>query len=106
MFFHDGVKEMNMDMKMKDEKCGFKSAWCHHRAKIVGAFFLLVATILTLLTLNGFGILGMFLVGLMLCRHHTACHCHCHETCSEGASGCDTVESKTTVKKAAAKKQA
>ena len=45
---------------VKDEKkCGLTGACWSHRSKLAGGFFLIVATILTLLTLNGFAILGM-----------------------------------------------
>ena len=99
---------------VKDEgKCGLSGAFWSHRSKLVGGFFLIVATILTLLTLNGFGILGMFLVGTVLCRRHMMCGCcSCHSSCSEKCSPCDTgtcepelTPIKTAVKKPAVKKQ-
>ena len=102
---------------MKDVKdgktCGLTGSFWSHRSKLVGSVFLIVATILTLLTLNGFGIFGMFLVGAILCRRGSMCGCHCHESCSEHDSSCDmescgtdAVQAKPAVKKAAAKKQA
>lgn len=101
------------DMKdVKDEKkCGLTGACWAHRSKLVGGFFLIVATILTLLTLNGFGILGMFLVGILLCRRNMMCGCSCRTSCSEECSPCDTgtcepdvAPMKAPAKKPAAKK--
>lgn len=48
---------------------------------VIGIAFIIVATILTLITMNGLGILGMFFVGLLLCRKKWPCcdahHCMC-----------------------------
>lgn len=82
---------------MKNEKkCG--SDWTQ-RTRIVGAVFIVLATVLTLLTLNGLGILGMFAVGCMMCHcksSHCSCPCcnpnackddsSCHEECSESTT--------------------
>ncbi len=50
------------------------------RYEIVGIVLLILATILTLITLNGFGIAAMFIVGAALCCHkcfmYTDCHTH------------------------------
>tara|TARA_R110002126_G_scaffold239409_1_gene382603 strand:- start:29319 stop:29624 length:306 start_codon:yes stop_codon:yes gene_type:complete len=56
---------------------------------VVGAVFIVAATILTLLTMNGLGILGMFFVGIMLCRHKMMkCPCcHMHGHCHTEAGG-------------------
>ena len=98
---------------MKDmKKCDMTSGCWSHRSQMLGAVFLVVASIITLLTLNGFGILGMFLVGIMLCHRKSAgccscCHCHCNEMMDEHCSPCGETEmpvKKKTVKKPVEKK--
>lgn len=91
------MKRFNMKKCDSDMKC------C---TGVIGAVFIVIATILTLLTMNGFGILGMFFVGIMLCRHNVAkCPCcctHAHD-CMVGEG---EVESKPKTKpKAKAKTQ-
>ena len=68
-------------------------------AGILGVAFIVVATILTLVTMNGLGILGMFIVGVMLCRRKMVI-CPCCESHDESCG----VESKPKPKKVAAKK--
>jgi hypothetical protein len=86
---------------MKDEKdmkkCGL-TCWSHR--SVVGGIFIILATILTLLTLNGFGILGMFAVGCMLCCHRkSTCGCACHAGCSDEHACCDVTPKKSADKK-------
>ena len=65
---------------MKDTKaCAVKSC-CWGKHEIIGTIFIIVATILTILTHNSFGILGMFIVGVMLLRNQH-CNCYCHSSC-------------------------
>ena len=69
--------------KKGDAKC------TSHRCEILGIIFLAVATILTLLTFSGVGILGMFIVGMMFCCHKhwhgKRCYCGC-SCCSDDTS--------------------
>ena len=73
---------------MKDCKMSgdCKMQWCG----IFGIVFIVLATILTLFTLSGFGILGMFIVGLMFCCHKhmskksCCCCCKCCDTSDMG----------------------
>ncbi|MDF1756910.1 MAG: hypothetical protein P1U74_01235 [Legionellaceae bacterium] len=58
---------------LKSTECKVRSCLSTHRREIVGAIFLILATLLTLLTLSGVGILGMFIVGLVLCSHKHLC---------------------------------
>ena len=67
-------------------------------AGILGVAFIVIATILTLITMNGVGILGMFIVGIMLCRRKMVI-CPCYESIDD----CST-ETKPKAKKAPAKK--
>ena len=96
---------------MKDtkdtKKCDVMSGCWTHRSQVLGAVFLVIAAILTLLTLNGFGILGMFLVGIMLCRRksmESCCGCSCHSMMDDKCTSTehkDTPVKKKTVKKSA-----
>ena len=73
---------------------------------IVGGIFLVVATILTILTYSGVGVLGMFLVGFgfCACKHmgcksccSNCCKCDC---CSTDMTECDVPKAPTPRKKA------
>lgn len=80
---------------MKDTKaCSTKSGCCwNYKHEIVGAIFILIATLLTIFTVNSLGILGMFIVGAMLlCCKHSRCNCSCHCGCCNDLSTqhCDT----------------
>ncbi|MCH9755828.1 MAG: hypothetical protein K0U37_01380 [Gammaproteobacteria bacterium] len=91
---------------MKDaKKCGMTSECWSGFARLLGAAFIVTATILTLVTMNGLGILGMFIVGGMLCRRKCPCgphHGHCHDEmcCHE-----EKPKPKPKPKKPAVKKQ-
>ena len=92
---------------MKDgNKCSVTGFCWPNRSKLVGGVFLIIAAVLTLFTLNGFGILGMFIVGAVLCRRAAACccSCHCHSSCDVGSCEPDGVSVKAAQKKPAAKK--
>jgi len=70
-------------MKDKDSgSCSVRSYCSTHCVEVVGLILLVVATFLTLVTLNGFGILGLFIVGLLLVTHKNwscaSCACPCH----------------------------
>ncbi|MDF1645455.1 MAG: hypothetical protein P1U61_00520 [Legionellaceae bacterium] len=61
------------------KKCGMTSECWSGFMGLLGAGFIIVATILTLITMNGLGILGMFIVGAMLCkRKGLCCGCETH----------------------------
>ncbi|MCR9191884.1 MAG: hypothetical protein NXI01_04420 [Gammaproteobacteria bacterium] len=87
-----------------------------HCGTIIGGVFLVVATVLTVLTHSDAGVLGMFLVGLGFCVCGKmggckkcsccgCCSCCCTCDCCEGKHpmGCDTTPAK---KKAAPRKKA
>ena len=85
------------DLK-KEGKYGLSDC-CLNIYSIIGLVYVLVATVLTLITQSGFGILGMFLVGVILW------HKSQEGSCDASAHDIDKPKSeKTTVKKAAAKK--
>jgi hypothetical protein len=84
-----------------------------HKSEILGVILLAIATVLTLYTQSGVGILGMFIVGLVFCTHkHFGCRgCGCTncDCCSSEMSACDTrpmVTTHTPKKAAAPRKKA
>ena len=96
------MKDAKDDQRCRSQTAGF-----------LGVVFIVAATILTLFTLDGFGIFGMFLVGVMLLRKgccSSSCGCGCAST-----SICDipampklsklskALKPKTTTKKAVKK---
>lgn len=83
---------------LKKKDCKVRECFSTHRREIVGAIFLVLATLLTLLTLSGLGILGMFVVGLFLSchRHFSFCNCDCCETECETSTPKKTAAKKTT----------
>ncbi len=88
------------------KKCEMTSECWSSFTKVLGVAFIIVATILTLVTMNGLGILGMFIVGAVLCRRKCPCygphhghHAHHDMCCPE-----DKPKPKPKPKKAAVKK--
>ena len=91
---------------MKDNKYGQATSCCWgYRHELVGLILLVLATILTILTCNSFGIVAMFLVGLVLCCYkHLCCHSHAHCHMSEECEATPMEkEDKLQVKKSATK---
>ena len=80
-----------------------KTHWC----ALFGIVLIVLATVLTFMTLSGLGILGMFLAGLMLCCHKkmsmNRCGCECGCCSGSDGMGCDMPE-KDIVKKVVVKK--
>ncbi len=74
---------------MDTEKNCKISACCRtHGCKIVGMVLLVIATILTIITYNGMGIFGLFIVGLVFCCHdHLSCKSH-SACCDDELHGC------------------
>ena len=77
---------------MKNSKYCQMTACCWgYRHELLGLILLVIATFLTFVTGNGFGIVAMFLVGGVLCCYkHLACHNahmdgHCCHVDEEGA---------------------
>lgn len=89
---------------MKDSQHKMKCCWAY-KYEILGLLFLLLATILTLITFNSIGIAAMFFVGLVLCAHR----CLCYKTCDACGKTCDAIDvidesAQNVVKKTASKK--
>ncbi|OGV30200.1 MAG: hypothetical protein A3E88_01280 [Legionellales bacterium RIFCSPHIGHO2_12_FULL_35_11] len=69
---------------LKKKDCKVRECFKSHRRELVGAIFLVLATLLTILTLSGLGIIGMFAVGLMLCCNgHICCKHEIDECCDQ-----------------------
>ena len=74
----------------KKNDCKMRECLSTHRREIVGAFFLVLATLLTALTFSGMGMLGMFIAGVALCcKRNGCCNCHCHSS-AENCCDVDT----------------
>lgn len=78
------------------ENCDKKACCWAYRHELIGITLLVLATILTIITGNGFGIVAMFIAGICLCCYkHFCCHT-CHDHC--GTSSCD-MDDKSKAKK-------
>lgn len=93
-------------MKSKSDCSSTKRCW-GYRHEVIGMVLLVLATLLTLFTGNGFGIAAMFVVGFGLCCYKCfACHCchvhgHCHTMeCEADECKMDTGTTKRTATKA------
>jgi hypothetical protein len=68
-------------MNWKD--CKWSECCWKGRYEMLGIAFLIIATILTIIAWDSFGIVAMFVVGLVLIGHkhfcYFGCRCHCHE---------------------------
>ena len=101
-----------MEDKMKESKyCQMTSCLWGYRHEVMGVALLVIATFLTFMTLNAFGIVAMFLVGGWLCcsKHFGCCSCCCHsgDSChSQKDSACHSAEPAEKVAKTVAKKKA
>ncbi len=73
--------------------CKMRECLSNHRREIFGGVILILAILLTILTLSGLGIFGMFLTGLFMCchRHMGCCCCKKHDP-----ECCDTEEGSET----------
>jgi hypothetical protein len=57
------------------ENCDKKACCWAYRHELLGIILLVLATILTIVTGNGFGIFAMFIAGICLCCYkHICCH--------------------------------
>ena len=64
---------------MKNSKYCHITACCwDFRHELLGIILLIIATFLTIVTGNGFGIIAIFLVGGVLCCYRHLCCCHAH----------------------------
>ncbi len=83
----------------KKNGCKMRECLSTHRREIVGGVLLLLATLLTILTLSGLGIFGMFLTGMFMCFHRHVWCC-----CKESGSECCDDESSPSVKSTTTRK--
>ena len=102
---------------MDDMKNCKISACCKtHWRSVLGLILVILGTILTVATLSGLGIFGMFLAGIALCCHKhlsawaggcgCGCGCGCEYSCSPEDVACSGIEKEKVVveKKTTAKK--
>lgn len=75
----------------KHAKCGWDL-----RFEIIGVVLLIIATLLTIVTLNGFGIAALFASGVVLCVFNKCCGYVCSSTMP--SSMCDGKDSTATEK--------
>lgn len=66
-------------MNLKD--CTTKACLWNGRYEILGLVFLVLATFLTIRASDSFGIVAMFVVGLLLVGHKHFCYRGCHSSC-------------------------
>ena len=94
---------------MKNSKyCEMSSCCKDHRHEVFGIILLVIATILTIASQNSFGIIAMFLAGLVLCCYkripfhicNTHCHCPCVEAGEKMDKSCDAPAKKPAKSKA------
>jgi hypothetical protein len=82
-------------MDSKDYKKG--ACWWANRYELLGIALLIVATTLTIIAWDSFGIVAMFVVGLVLIGHKHFCYLGCHSKCHSNEE-CHTTESGKAVK--------
>ena len=82
-------------MDSKDYKKG--ACWWASRYELLGIALLVVATTLTIIAWDSFGIVAMFVVGLVLIGHKHFCYIGCHSK-SHSHEECHDVESGKAVK--------
>lgn len=82
------MKEGNL----KDwRNCNYRACIWDHRYQLLGLVLMIIATIITILTLDSFGIAIMFIVGLILLIHKQVRKCCCCCPCCSEIS-CETKE--------------
>lgn len=73
-------------MNLKDCKWG-GCCW-KNRYEVLGLAFLIIATALTIIAWDSFGIVAMFVVGLVLIGHKHFCYIGCHSRCHSDEESC------------------
>lgn len=93
-------KERTMNLKHDDKA----SCWWSNRYELLGMLLLVIATILTIIAWDSFGIVAMFIVGLILIGHRHFCYIGCHTSCHSDSHSCETGKGSEVVKKESSKK--
>jgi hypothetical protein len=83
-------------MNLKDCKWGACS-W-NNRYELLGIVFLVVATILTIIAWDSFGIVAMYIVGLVCIGHKHFCYFGCNCQCHRNGEICKLDESHLSTK--------
>jgi hypothetical protein len=73
-------------MNLKDCKWGACS-W-DNRYELVGVIFLVIATVLTIIAWDSFGIVAMYVVGLVCIGHKHFCYVGCKCLCQKKGEDC------------------
>lgn len=71
------------------KNCKWSGCCWQNRYEVLGIAFLIIATILTIIAWDSFGIVAMFVVGLVLIGHKHFCYIGCHSKCHDGAESCE-----------------
>lgn len=69
-----------MDKKSQEN---YSKCLYHCRLEILGVILILIATVLTVISLNGLGIFALFLVGGLLCCHRCCLKPKCDDSTEE-----------------------
>ena len=91
---------------MKNSKYCQMTACCWaFRHELIGIILLAIATFLTIVTVNSFGIVAMFLVGAVLCCYRHVCHIsHGNAHCISEEMNLDAMPEQMAPKQAVVKK--
>ena len=73
-------------MNLKD--CKWSGCCWQNRYEVLGIAFLIIATVLTIIAWDSFGIVAMFVVGLVLVGHKHFCYIGCHSKCHTDDESC------------------
>ena len=75
---------------MDSKDCKTSSCWWTNRYEVLGILLLIIATALTIIAWDSFGIVAMFIVGLVLIGHKHFCYIGCHSSCHAESESCDS----------------
>jgi len=70
-------------MDNESKCCGFLGVAHLKKSQIFGLVVIVLAVLLTFVTMEGLGILGMFLTGICLFKGSHGCKCCCHQSCED-----------------------
>lgn len=95
-------------MDKENKCCGFLGLAHLKKSQIFGLMVIVLAILLTFYTLEGLGILGMFLTGICMFKASYGCRCCCHQggeesSCTMPHEHCDVKIEKKSKPKAKAK---
>lgn len=74
---------------MNLKNCKWSGCCWQNRYEMLGIAFLIIATVLTIIAWDSFGIVAMFVVGLVLVGHKHFCYIGCHSKCHTDNDSCE-----------------